>query len=140
MACALWGAKISVLPANHRFLGERTEFWHPTGCYVRYPSEGVLLGPPPKGLTPRVSAAEAFRSFKATGFAEFGDSQQPSVTLHTVTFDGNQFPAWVVTYRHTTPTSYGPVRFVAPSPACNFVGVYNLGGRTWATFFQDCPQ
>jgi hypothetical protein len=26
----LWGAKTSVLPANHRFLGARTEFWHPT--------------------------------------------------------------------------------------------------------------
>ena len=27
----LWGAKISVLPANPRFLPVRTEFWHPTG-------------------------------------------------------------------------------------------------------------
>jgi DNA-directed RNA polymerase sigma subunit (sigma70/sigma32) len=27
----VWGAKISVLPANRRFLGVRTEFWHPTG-------------------------------------------------------------------------------------------------------------
>ena len=26
----LWGAKIGVLPANRRFLGVRTEFWHPT--------------------------------------------------------------------------------------------------------------
>ena len=25
----LWGAKISVLPANREFLGARTEFWHP---------------------------------------------------------------------------------------------------------------
>ena len=108
--------------------------------YVTYRSEGVLLGPPPKALTPRVSAAEAFSSFKRTGFAEFGKSQQPSVTLHTVTFHGNQFPAWVATYRNTKPTSYGPVRFVAPSPSCNFVGVYNLRGGAWATFFQDCPQ
>jgi hypothetical protein len=27
----VWGAKISVLPANRRFLETRTEFWHPTG-------------------------------------------------------------------------------------------------------------
>ncbi len=26
----VWGAKISVLPANRRFLAVRTEFWHPT--------------------------------------------------------------------------------------------------------------
>src|SRR5262249_9814281 len=27
----LWGAKISVLPANRGFPAMRTEFWHPTG-------------------------------------------------------------------------------------------------------------
>jgi hypothetical protein len=27
---SVWGAKISVLPANRQFLGGRTEFWHPT--------------------------------------------------------------------------------------------------------------
>jgi hypothetical protein len=26
----LWGAKISVLPANRGFPAMRTEFWHPT--------------------------------------------------------------------------------------------------------------
>jgi hypothetical protein len=30
-ALTLWGAKIRVLPGNRRFLGARTEFWHPTG-------------------------------------------------------------------------------------------------------------
>ena len=30
----MWGAKTSVLPANHRFLEARTEFWHPTRNFL----------------------------------------------------------------------------------------------------------
>jgi hypothetical protein len=30
-AVLVWGAKISVLPANGDFSGARTDFWHPTG-------------------------------------------------------------------------------------------------------------
>jgi hypothetical protein len=38
---ALWGAKISVLPANRRFLAVRTEFWHPTG--FTHPNRVICL-------------------------------------------------------------------------------------------------
>ncbi len=39
--CVLWGAKISVLPANRRFLIARTEFWHPTASLPTKSASGV---------------------------------------------------------------------------------------------------
>lgn len=97
------------------------------------------MGPPPEGLTPGLSAGEALRSFDRTGYGEFGGSSPPSVTLHTAKYHGNTFPGWVVTYRDTKPTSYGPAQ-VPATPDCKFVGVYNLQRGAWATFFQNCPQ
>src|SRR4051794_5125941 len=104
----------------------------PPPGYVSYPSEGVLLGPPPKTVTPSVSAADALRSFKGTGFSEFAGSSPPNVTLHTVTDHGKVFPAWVVTYRNTQPTYYGPAQGPG-KPVCRFVGIYDLRAATWET-------
>lgn len=86
-----------------------------------------------------MSAAEALRSFRATGFSAFAGALPPSVTLHTVTYLGNVFPGWVVTYHNTRPTYYGPALGWA-KPECRFVGIYDLQDVAWKTFFQDCSR
>lgn len=111
----------------------------PKPAFLSYPSEGVRLGPPPKGFTPRVSAAYVLRAFQRTDFRSFAGPLPASVTLHTVAYQGKVFPAWAVTYRKSQPVSYGPVP-VSSTPSCVFVGIYDLHGNTWKTFFQDCPR
>ncbi len=49
------------------------------------------------------------------------------------------YPAWVITFPHTSPTSYG-LGPVPKTPDCAWVSIYNLQARVWTEDFQNCPD
>jgi hypothetical protein len=103
---------------------------------ISYRPFGVALKAPPANFSPRLTANRVLRLYEG----RFGPlSKKPVVALHLVRFRGRQFPAWVLTWHHTSPISYGPGT-VPSIPVCDSVVVFDLHASTWATRFQACPN
>jgi hypothetical protein len=110
---------------------------------VHYRSESLTLYAARPGYSPPVSRSEVLRLFRSwpAGPKLKGT---PIVQLKTVN-DGNpnpnahDYPGWVVTFRHTKPTSYGPAS-VSQKADCVSVSVYDLVTRVWTEDFQSCPN
>jgi hypothetical protein len=109
----------------------------------RYRSEDVTLSGAPVGYRPDVSRGQMLDLLHQSGFDVFGSGQTPIVRVLSVrggTHPGaRSYPAWVITYPDTAPTSYGP-RPVSQKADCAFVSIYDLRDRVWTTHFQDCPE
>ncbi len=109
---------------------------------IRYQPEGVTLMTPLPGYHPSLSRRAALALFRRSGIAGSDIAGHPTVRLWTVrdvALPRGGYPAWVVTFPHTSPTSYGigPVR---ATPDCAWVAIYNLRARVWTQDFQNCPD
>ena len=108
---------------------------------LTYPEVGVTMTAAPPGYRASVSRREVLNLFGQSGHGSLAKGT-PTVRLWTVSGGRSArsgYPAWVLTFHHTRPTSYG-VESVPQRPNCVFVAVYNLGGRVWTWFFQICPD
>jgi hypothetical protein len=109
---------------------------------THYYAEGVTLSHAPAGYRPSVSRSEVLALLQQSDFAA-GSSRKPSVRVWSARGGhhpgGRSYPAWVITYSHTAPTSFGPAP-VSQKPDCAFVSIYDLRDRVWTTHFQDCPD
>jgi hypothetical protein len=109
---------------------------------LRYPAFGVTLMPPLPGYRPSISRSEILALFRRSGIAGSDLPGHPTVKLRTVRdvrLPRGGYPAWVITFHHTSPTSYGPGRF-SPKPVCDWVAIYNLQAGAWKEDFQSCPE
>jgi hypothetical protein len=104
---------------------------------ARYPSVGVTLVAVRRGYRPPVSRRGVTRLLRASHLA-LADSR-PSVRLQAVQNTKGAYPAWVFTYHHTRPISYG-FGHVVGRPVCTSVVIYDLARRVWTWRFQSCPQ
>ncbi|MDX6480728.1 MAG: hypothetical protein QOG85_1238 [Gaiellaceae bacterium] len=105
---------------------------------IRYRSVGVTLMAPLPGYRPPVSKAEVVVLLRNSGLAGADNAGAPTVRLHTVGLS-RPYPAWVITFRHTTPISYGPGQ-VPARPDCISMLIYDLNTRAWTDDFQSCPD
>lgn len=110
---------------------------------VRYRAENLTLGAARPGYRPPVPRRQVMRLYRSWPAGPHLKGT-PTVQLRMVN-DGNpnpsahDYPAWVVTFTHTKPTSYGPAR--GPHKAdCAWVTVYDLRTRVWTEDFQSCPE
>ncbi len=107
---------------------------------VSYPAFGVTLTAPPAGYRPAISAGEVLSLLRSSGLAGSDLQGRPSVKLYTVGHV-HPYPAWVVTFRHTWPTtSYGPAPVLRRAPVCTWVLIYGLRTGRWKDDFQSCPD
>lgn len=113
----------------------------PPAAAIYYQPEGVSLTGPPAGFRPplsRTAVLALFRRWPAGPHLK----GKPTVKLWTVR-DGHPahggYPAWVVTFHHTRPTSYG-IASVPQKPECDFVSIYDLRTRVWTEDFQNCTN
>jgi hypothetical protein len=104
---------------------------------LTYPDVGVTLTAAPVAYRPAVSRSEVLSLFRQSGHGSVATGR-PTVRLWTVGGSGSHigYPAWVLTFRHTKPTSYG----LSTKPNCVFVAIYDVGHRVWTWFFQNCPD
>lgn len=108
----------------------------------RYQPEGVTLMSPLPGYQPSLSRHAALSLFRTSGIAGSDNAGHPTVKLWTVRdvlMPRGGYPAWVITFPHTAPTSYG-IGPVSQRPDCAWVSIYNLQARVWTEDFQNCPE
>jgi hypothetical protein len=108
---------------------------------ITYRAEGVTLTAAPPGYEPAVSRSE-LRALYSRWPA--GPNLKGKSTIRLwIASDGHPahgaYPAWVITFNHTRPTSYG-VGPVPQKPDCAFVAIYDLRARVWTEDFQNCPE
>jgi hypothetical protein len=109
---------------------------------IHYQPEGVTLMAPLPGYRPSLSRHEALGLLRRSGIAGSSNAGHPTVKLWTVRdvrLPRGGYPAWVITFQHTSPISYGPGR-VSPTPDCAWVAIYNLRASVWTEDFQNCPE
>ncbi len=110
----------------------RTE--HPAVA-VTYPAVGVTLVAARQGYRSAVSREAVVRLLRSSRLSP--GTGRPLLSLLAVKSaraPGGAYPAWVFTYRHTRPLSYG----LPETPDCTSVVIFNLSTRTWR--FQSCPE
>jgi hypothetical protein len=111
----------------------------PAAVSVRYQLEGITFAAAPPGYRPGVSRARVLTLFRKSGLLGSDAQSRPAVQLWTV---GDGRPAdggsasWVLTFRHTIPTSLG----VPKTPVCTTVAIYDLSARVWTWDFQNCGE
>jgi hypothetical protein len=108
---------------------------------LRYQPEGVTLMTPLPGYHPAVSRRTVlalYRSWPA-GPHLTGARRVKLWTVRDVRMPRGGYPAWVITFPHTSPVNYGwggPFR----THDCAWVAIYNLQARAWTENFQNCPE
>jgi hypothetical protein len=106
---------------------------------ITYPLIGLTLTPAPSGYRPSVSRTAVLDLFRRSGLLASGSRRKPIIHLWTVgdgrPADGGS-PSWVLTFRHTIPTSLG----VPKTPVCTTVAIYDLSVRVWTWDFQNCGE
>jgi hypothetical protein len=104
---------------------------------IHYQLEGITLAAAPSGYRPGVSRARVLMLFRKSGLLDSGAQSRPSIHLWAVgdgrPADGGS-PSWVLTFRHTIPTSLG----VPKTPVCTTVAIYDLRVGVWTWDFQNC--
>ncbi|HUZ14818.1 MAG TPA: hypothetical protein VMU72_01405 [Gaiellaceae bacterium] len=108
---------------------------------LRYQPEGVTLMTPLPGYHPAVSRdtlLALYQSWPAGPHLE-GKRTVKLWTVRDVLLPRGGYPAWVITFPHTSPVNYGWNR---PSNThdCAWVAIYNLQARVWTENFQNCPE
>ena len=104
---------------------------------VTYPSVGVTLVAVRPGYRPAVSRSAVQRLLRASHLSP--GVGRPLISLQAVKdtdAPGGAYPAWVFTYRHTPPASYG----LPDTTDCTSVAIYNLSTRAWTWHFQSCRE
>jgi hypothetical protein len=106
---------------------------------LRYQPEGVTLMTPLPGYRPSLSRRAALSLFRSSEMGGSNSAGRPTVKLWTVRDDlqpRGGYPAWVITFSHTSPASYG----LRQRRDCVWVAIYNLEARVWTWDFQNCPE
>jgi hypothetical protein len=109
---------------------------------IRYQPEGVTLYAVPAGYRPAVSRSQVLALYRRW-HAALELTARPSVRLWMVSDrerrpSKRDYPAWVLTFRHTKPVSYGPAA-TAQKADCAWVSIYDIRTRVWTENFQNCP-
>jgi hypothetical protein len=108
---------------------------------LRYPPEGVTLMTPLPGYRPAVSrrkVLDLYQSWPAGPHLQ-GKRTVKLWTVRDVLMPRGGYPAWVITFPHTSPVNYGwgpPFK----THDCAWVAIYNLEARVWTENFQNCPE
>lgn len=108
---------------------------------LRYPPEGVTLMTPFPGYHSPVSRARVLELYHRwpAGPHLTGRRTVRLWTVRDALLPRGGYPAWVITFPHTRPISYGPES--TPQKAiCAWVAIYNLEARVWTWNFQNCPE
>ena len=111
----------------------------PSSRTINYRAIGVMLTSAPASYRPPVSRTKVLQLYKSGWPAGPHLRGKPTVKLWTVGQTARGYPAWVITFAHTRPTSYGP-RSGPAKADCAFVSIYDLRTRVWTQDFQTCPE
>ena len=108
---------------------------------LRYQPEGVTLMTPLSGYRPAVSRRKVLALYQSwpAGPHLQGKRTVKLWTVRDVLIPRGGYPAWVITFPHTSPVNYGwgpPFK----THDCAWVAIYNLQARVWTENFQNCPE
>lgn len=108
---------------------------------LRYQPEGVTLMTPLPGHHPAVSRRRVLSLYQSwpAGPHLTGTRTVKLWAVRDVLLPRGGYPAWVITFPHTSPVNYGwgpPFK----TQDCAWVAIYDLQARVWTWDFQNCPE